>query len=251
MATYPIKFVDQLRQHLRALRKKQGLTQAQLGAMLGVSQSRIAEIEANPGAVTFDKLVQLLSALGAGISLTDIDEPTDNTHESAAAHRPPAQKQIQHWASYIGTDRDDDQKKLASVRKLLDSQHLDQARSRTHAEPSSIFAYDVLSKKPKEICEAFETYLLTCLDRPASAEAAAALKASNLCKLDRQTLDILDAFAKLQKQQDAERSGILKKCDLDKSDTRASELLEALKNLKERQEAEHPKIFISYKKGSW
>lgn len=74
MATYPIKFVDQLRQHLRALRKKRNLTQAQLGKLLGVSQSRIAEIEANPGAVTLDKLVQVLSLLDANLALVDTDE---------------------------------------------------------------------------------------------------------------------------------------------------------------------------------
>jgi HTH-type transcriptional regulator/antitoxin HipB len=251
MATYPIKFVDQLRQHLRALRKKQGLTQAQLGALLGVSQSRIAEIEANPGAVTFDKLVQLLSALGAGISLTAIDEPAENTHESAPAHRPPAQKPVQHRTSYTGANRDDDQKKLASLRKLLDIQYRDHARSRTQAEPSSILAYDVLSKKPKETCKAFETYLLTCLDRLPYAETAAALKENRLCKLDIQTLALLDAFVKSQKQQDTGRAGSVEKCKLDESDTCASGLVDAIESLNERQETYQPKIFISYKKGSW
>jgi transcriptional regulator with XRE-family HTH domain len=72
--TYPISFAAQLRQHLRALRKKRGLTQAQLGAMVGVSQVRIAEIEANPGLVSFDQLMQLLSILGVSISLSDPHE---------------------------------------------------------------------------------------------------------------------------------------------------------------------------------
>ena len=45
MATaFPVRFPDQLRQHLRALRKRHGLTQAQLGALIGVSQARIAEM---------------------------------------------------------------------------------------------------------------------------------------------------------------------------------------------------------------
>jgi HTH-type transcriptional regulator/antitoxin HipB len=68
---YPLRFVDQLRPHLKALRKKRGLTQKQAGALVGVSQARIAEIEANPGAVSFEQLMTLLSALGASLSLQD------------------------------------------------------------------------------------------------------------------------------------------------------------------------------------
>lgn len=75
MNTYPILFTTQLRQHLRALRKKRGLTQAQLGALIGVSQARIAEIEANPGLVSFDQLMQLFSAFDVRLSLIEgIDE---------------------------------------------------------------------------------------------------------------------------------------------------------------------------------
>jgi transcriptional regulator with XRE-family HTH domain len=66
---FPIRFPDQLRQHLRALRKARGLTQSRLGALVGVSQARIAEIEANPGLVNFDQLMKLLSVLGVTVSL--------------------------------------------------------------------------------------------------------------------------------------------------------------------------------------
>ncbi|MBN8758399.1 MULTISPECIES: helix-turn-helix domain-containing protein [Variovorax] len=68
---YPLRFVDQLRPHLKALRKQRGLTQAQAGALIGVSQARVAEIEANPGAVSFEQLMKLLSALGASFCLRD------------------------------------------------------------------------------------------------------------------------------------------------------------------------------------
>ena len=75
MNMYPILFTTQLRQHLRALRKKRGLTQAQLGALIGVSQARIAEIEANPGLVSFDQLMQLFSAFDVRLSLIEgVDE---------------------------------------------------------------------------------------------------------------------------------------------------------------------------------
>ena len=68
---YPIRIPDQIRQHLRALRKTKGLTQTQLGKLLGVGQVRIAEIEKNPAAVSVAQLFQLLVALDAHIVLRD------------------------------------------------------------------------------------------------------------------------------------------------------------------------------------
>ncbi|MFZ5548307.1 MAG: helix-turn-helix domain-containing protein [Pseudomonadota bacterium] len=70
---YPLRIPDQLRPHLRALRKRQGLTQAQLGVLIGVKQARIAEIEANPGAVSLDQLSRVLAALGATLHLHAVD----------------------------------------------------------------------------------------------------------------------------------------------------------------------------------
>jgi HTH-type transcriptional regulator / antitoxin HipB len=86
-AVFPVRFPDQLRQHLRALRKRHGLTQAQLGALIGVSQARIAEIEANPGLVNFEQLMKLLSVLG--VSLTLQEEAV-----APAATRAPAAKAL-------------------------------------------------------------------------------------------------------------------------------------------------------------
>ena len=87
---FPIRFADQMREHLRSLRKKRGLTQAQVGALMGVSQARIAEIEAKPGLVNFDQMLQLLSLLGASLSLAPANEP-DAPEEPAAT--PPVQRQ--------------------------------------------------------------------------------------------------------------------------------------------------------------
>lgn len=65
----PIRLADQLRAHLQALRKQRGLTQAQLGLRLGLSQVRIADIEARPGSVSVEQLVVVLSALGATLTV--------------------------------------------------------------------------------------------------------------------------------------------------------------------------------------
>lgn len=68
---YPLKTAEQLRQQLRSLRKKHRLTQAGLGALIGVTQARVVEIEANPGSVSLQQIMQVLNALGAGFVIRD------------------------------------------------------------------------------------------------------------------------------------------------------------------------------------
>ena len=68
---YAIHLPTQLREHLRALRKQRGLTQAALGRLLGVGQARVAEIENNPGVVSVDQLMRVLSALQTSLVLRD------------------------------------------------------------------------------------------------------------------------------------------------------------------------------------
>ena len=87
----PIRLASQLRQHLRALRESHGLTQAQLGQMLGVKQARVAEIEANPGAVSVDQLIRVLAVLGATLYLAEANAglPTKSSPQLAAVQPPP------------------------------------------------------------------------------------------------------------------------------------------------------------------
>ncbi|MDB5871053.1 MAG: hypothetical protein JWQ07_495 [Ramlibacter sp.] len=61
---YPVDTPQQLRTILRTLRQARGLTQAQLGQMLGVSQKRIARIEAAPEVTAFDQIARMVSAMG-------------------------------------------------------------------------------------------------------------------------------------------------------------------------------------------
>jgi len=61
----------QLRPQLQALRKKRGLTQARLGEAIGVTQARIVEIEANPGVVNLQQVMQVLNALGAALVIRE------------------------------------------------------------------------------------------------------------------------------------------------------------------------------------
>jgi HTH-type transcriptional regulator/antitoxin HipB len=65
----PIQSPSQLSTHLKSLRKAQGLTQAQLGARIGVGQTRVADIEKHPGAVSVEQLLHVLHALDARLLL--------------------------------------------------------------------------------------------------------------------------------------------------------------------------------------
>lgn len=64
---YLISIADQLAPQLRSLRKARGLSQSDLAAKLGVSQSRVAVIERNPTAVGFGQLIELLNILGVDL----------------------------------------------------------------------------------------------------------------------------------------------------------------------------------------
>ena len=61
---FPVDTPQQLRIVLRSLRQTSGLTQTQLGERLGVSQKRIAQIEAAPEVTAFDQIARMVSAMG-------------------------------------------------------------------------------------------------------------------------------------------------------------------------------------------
>jgi HTH-type transcriptional regulator/antitoxin HipB len=66
---YPIQTPNQLASHLRSLRRANRMTQAQLGSLLGLDQTRIAKIEKDPRRISVAQLVQILSALGVRLLL--------------------------------------------------------------------------------------------------------------------------------------------------------------------------------------
>ncbi len=90
---YPLKMAEQLRPQLQALRKQRGLTQTQLGKMIGVTQARVVEIEAHPGAVSLQQVMQVLSVLGATLVIRTTDteylKPLQEAREIHAVHETP------------------------------------------------------------------------------------------------------------------------------------------------------------------
>lgn len=69
MTSHAIQTPAQLAAHLRSLRMARGLTQQQLGEIVGLHQTRIAKIERNPGAVSVNQLIRILSALDMQVVL--------------------------------------------------------------------------------------------------------------------------------------------------------------------------------------
>ena len=69
---YPIDTPAQARAVLRALRQARGLSQAQAGLLVGLSQKRIARIESAPGRISMDQLAKLVALLGGRIVIEDL-----------------------------------------------------------------------------------------------------------------------------------------------------------------------------------
>lgn len=67
---YPIKTLNQLRPILQGFRKSAGLTQAAMASHLGVTQQTYAQLEANPAAVSVERLFRVLRVLEIDLQLT-------------------------------------------------------------------------------------------------------------------------------------------------------------------------------------
>ena len=80
MKPLPLQTPAQLADHLRSFRKARGLTQAQLGRLVGMDQTRITRIERNPDRVSVHTLLQLLTALRVRVLLQPLDtaKPPDD-----------------------------------------------------------------------------------------------------------------------------------------------------------------------------
>jgi len=73
---------EQLGLIVAGFRKKHGLTQHQLGAFVGLSQSAVSEIETNPGKTSVARMFRLLSGLQVDVLLAE-------RHSGHAEETPP------------------------------------------------------------------------------------------------------------------------------------------------------------------
>jgi HTH-type transcriptional regulator/antitoxin HipB len=72
---HPIQASTQLSAHLKSLRQAKGLSQAELGRLLGVGQVRIANIEKDPANISVDQLIRILHLLDTRLVLQPNSPP--------------------------------------------------------------------------------------------------------------------------------------------------------------------------------
>jgi HTH-type transcriptional regulator/antitoxin HipB len=72
---YSLKTLSQLRPILLGFRKAAGLTQATVAERLGVTQQTYAQLEANPAAVSVERLFKVLRVLDVELALTRSESP--------------------------------------------------------------------------------------------------------------------------------------------------------------------------------
>lgn len=84
---YPLQLTGQLQQLLKSLRKSRQMTQAQLARHLGVVQSRVADIEREPGSVSVEQLMNVLAMLGAQLVVRESEPSTPPSAPGRSPHR--------------------------------------------------------------------------------------------------------------------------------------------------------------------
>lgn len=109
---YPIRTLQQIRPLLVGFRKRAGLSQAEVAALLGVTQQTYAKIEANPTVTSVERLFTILRLLGSEIVFAQNGESSDimavdmaplpvPKSEKASVAAPtkviPPSKKTEHW----------------------------------------------------------------------------------------------------------------------------------------------------------
>ena len=83
---YPINTPAQVRGVLRALRQSRGLSQTEVGLLLGVSQKRVARIEAAPERTSFDQITKLLTLLDGRVVIEDATPVVNKARETVGSN---------------------------------------------------------------------------------------------------------------------------------------------------------------------
>ncbi|MGU7768862.1 helix-turn-helix domain-containing protein [Burkholderia sp. MR1-5-21] len=106
---FPIQTLSQLRPILVGFRKSAGLTQARLAARLGITQQSYAKLEADPTAVSVERLFKVLQMLGVDLTL---GQATSDAIASPSAER----TGVDAAADATATSNDSSRKQAAALR---------------------------------------------------------------------------------------------------------------------------------------
>lgn len=74
---------SQVGEVVRARRRAHKLSQSELAAQLGISQSRLSIIEQNPASLTLERLISLCSVLGLSLVLQEKSAREDKSSNPA------------------------------------------------------------------------------------------------------------------------------------------------------------------------
>ncbi|MGQ0505911.1 MAG: helix-turn-helix domain-containing protein [Myxococcaceae bacterium] len=81
MSTFLVGTPAQLGSILRGFRQQRGLTQSELAAQLGLAQKTISLAETSPERLTISRLLELLGALNAELTVRDREVRKPSTGE--------------------------------------------------------------------------------------------------------------------------------------------------------------------------
>ena len=85
---YRLAIAQQLPSLLRSIRKKNRITQQQLGERLGLSQRMVAKLEAHPEKASFERVLHALSALEIDLVLKERKTPTSPSSRNDSMKNP-------------------------------------------------------------------------------------------------------------------------------------------------------------------
>ena len=88
--SYPISTPIELRAILRSLRQTRGLNQEDVARLLGVTQGRLARIEAAPERTSFEQISRLVTALGGRLEVRVVPTTTGKQTASTGDQKNPS-----------------------------------------------------------------------------------------------------------------------------------------------------------------
>jgi HTH-type transcriptional regulator/antitoxin HipB len=86
----PLLTATQLGQLLRAARKRRGLTQAEVGARLGVSQNRVSHLEGHADELSIKQLLTWCAVVGLELSMAERHATAPESSGPSGPGAPPA-----------------------------------------------------------------------------------------------------------------------------------------------------------------
>lgn len=90
MSAFPLLTSTQLGRMLHSARKARKLSQAQLGARLGLSQKRVSALELDPGSISVDQLLRWCAAVGLTLEIgTNPDRTAPGVPAESMSPAPP------------------------------------------------------------------------------------------------------------------------------------------------------------------